>query len=180
MKAVVKFAVGLFLAIGLALPVRAEMADRSKPVQVEADKVRVDDARKVAVYEGNVILTQGTLRVQADRIDVRQDDKGFGSGEASGAPVRFQQKMDKSGDYVDGTASRIEYDANAEIVKMIGAAWLRRGTDEIRGNLITYNMRTEQYRAEGSVNGVGEGRVRAILQPRTEAGAEAGKKTDKP
>lgn len=178
MKAVIEIAVWLLLSVVMTAPVRAEMADRSKPVQVEADSVRVDDASKLAVYEGNVILTQGTLKVQADRIDVRQDDKGFGSGEASGAPVRFQQKMDKGGEFVEGTASRIEYDANSEIVRMIGAAWLRRGTDEIRGNLITYNMRTEQYRAEGSVKGVGEGRVRAILQPRSEAG-EAGK-TGKP
>jgi lipopolysaccharide export system protein LptA len=147
---------------------------------VEADSVRVDDARKMAVYEGNVILSQGTLKVQADRIDVRQDDKGFGSGEASGSPVRFRQKLDKGDEYIDGTASKIEYDANSETIKMIGAAWLRRGADEIRGNLITYNMRTEQYRAEGSVKGVGEGRVRAILQPRTGVGAESGKKTDNP
>jgi len=158
----------------------AEMADRGKPVQLEADSVRVDDTRKVAVYQGNVVLTQGTLKVQADRIDVRQDDKGFASGEATGAPVRFRQKMDNSEEYVDGTASRVEYDANSEIVKMIGSAWLRRGNDEIRGNLITYNMRTEQYRAEGSVKGVGDGRVRAIIQPRTQTPPAPGVAPAKP
>jgi lipopolysaccharide export system protein LptA len=171
MQTAIKFSVCLVFLMGLPSAVLAELADRSKPVQVEADSVQVDDIRKVAVYQGNVILIQGTLKVQADRIDVHQDDKGFASGEATGKPVRFRQKMDNSEDYVDGHSSRLEYDAHTEIVKMIGAAWLRRGKDEIRGNLITYNMRTEQYRAEGSVKGVGTGRVHAIIQPRNDAPA---------
>jgi lipopolysaccharide export system protein LptA len=179
MKIVNEFGAGLCLGLLIAGPACAELADRGKPVQVEANSVRVDDVKKIAVYEGNVILTQGTLKVQADRVDVRQDAKGFMSGEATGAPVRFQQKLDKGGEYVDGTASRVEYDAHSEIVKMIGSAWLRRGMDEIRGNLISYNMRTEQYRAEGSVQGVGEGRVRAILRPRGEA-VETGGKPESP
>ena len=41
-------------------------------------------------------------------------------------------------------------------------------------------MRTEQYRAEGSVKGVGEGRVRAIIQPRTDAAPVPGGKPTKP
>jgi len=159
------------LLLGLSTGAGAELADRSKPVQVEADNVQVDDLRKVAIYRGNVILTQGTLKIEAERIDMRQDEKGFAAGEAQGAPVRFQQKMENSPDYIKGTGNRVEYDANTEIVRLIGAAWLQRGEDEIRGQRITYDMRTEQYRAEGSVQGVGEGRVRAIIRPRGESEA---------
>jgi lipopolysaccharide export system protein LptA len=180
MKAVTETLLCMGLVLLFSVPAKAELADRGKPVLLEADSVRVDDAKKTAVYEGNVILSQGTLKVQADRIEVRQDDKGFSSGEATGAPVRFRQKADKSEEYVEGTASKIEYDAHAEIVRMLGSAWLRRGEDEIRGNLITYNMRSEQYRAEGSVKGVGEGRVRAILRPRGEADPETNRKPAKP
>jgi len=179
MKAVIEAAVCLLATI-LAASAWAEAADRDMPVQIEADSVRLDDVRKVSVYEGNVILIQGTLQLRADRIDVRQDAKGFTSGEATGAPVRFQQRLDKSGELVEGKASRLEYDAHSELFRMIGAAWLRRGEDEIRGNLITYNMRTEQYRAEGSVKGVGEGRVRAIIRPRSDAAANQNGKPAKP
>ena len=45
----------------LASPVHAEKADRDKPVNLEADTVTLDDIRKISVYEGNVILSQGTL-----------------------------------------------------------------------------------------------------------------------
>lgn len=144
----------------------AEKADRSKPVQVEADAVRLDELKKTSVYEGNVIMTQGTLTLRAARIDVRQDARGFSSGEAVGSPVQFSQKMDNSEQFAEGRANRVEYDAAGELITLIGAAWLKRGEDELRGNRIIYNTRTETYQAEGAVKGVGQGRVRAIIRPK--------------
>lgn len=163
MRAVIKSLCGALLLLSAAA--WAETADRSKPVQIEADRVRLDDAKKVAVYQGNVILIQGSLKIQADQIDIRQDGKGFVSGVALGAPVTFRQKLDRSEEYVEGQASKVEYDAGQDLFKMTGSASLRRGQDEIHGNLITYDMRSGQYRAEGSVPGVGQGRVRAVIRP---------------
>lgn len=59
------------LMLGIALlaaPAHAEKADRDKPVNLEADTVTLDDIRKVGVYQGNVILSQGTLMLRADRV----------------------------------------------------------------------------------------------------------------
>ncbi|MGH9576451.1 MAG: LptA/OstA family protein, partial [Terriglobales bacterium] len=47
----------------LAAPAAAEKADRDKPVNLEADRVTIDDARQIALFEGNVVLTQGTLQI---------------------------------------------------------------------------------------------------------------------
>ncbi|MDH4455915.1 MAG: LptA/OstA family protein, partial [Candidatus Methylopumilus sp.] len=44
-----------------ALPAFAEKADKDKPIEIEADTVTVNDAKKVSVYTGNVIVTQGSL-----------------------------------------------------------------------------------------------------------------------
>src|SRR5690349_20104257 len=46
----------------------AEKADRSKPLHIEADKVTLDDAAKVSVFEGHVVMTQGTTRITADKV----------------------------------------------------------------------------------------------------------------
>jgi len=162
------------LAMSAAWPAHAEKADRDKPVQVEADRMHMDDLQKVGVYEGNVILTQGTMMLTAERIEVRQDDRGFAYGEAAGNPVRFRQKMDGSEEYVEGWANRVEYDARSELVKLIGAARLKRGEEELRGNLITYNARTEFYQAQGGASGEAKGRVRAVIKPkRQERGGPA-------
>lgn len=149
----------------LAFPAQAEKADRLKPVTVEADSVKVEDVKKTAVYEGHVVLTQGTLMMTADRIDVQQDDKGFSVGTASGKPVYFRQKMDARDELAEGWAERIVYDGRSDKLELRGQARLKRGEDELRGNQILYDASTEFYQAQGSGDGV-RGRVRAVIQPK--------------
>ena len=55
------------ILIWLSAPAGAEKADKEKPINLEADRVSIDDAKKVSVFEGNVVLTQGTLVMRADR-----------------------------------------------------------------------------------------------------------------
>ena len=149
----------------LTAPAHAERADKTKPVNVEADSVRVEDTKKTAVYEGHVVLTQGTLMMTADRIDVRQDEQGFSSGDASGKPVYFRQKMEGKEEFAEGWAERILYDGRNDKLQLSGQARLKRGEEELRGSLIVYDARSEYYQAQGSSNGV-RGRVRAVLFPK--------------
>ncbi len=155
-------------ALGLMLwgpPLHAEGADRREPVHVEADSVRIDDLQKTAVYEGRVVLTQGTLRVQADRIELRQDAEGFVTGIALGRPAQFRQRLEGRGEWVDARANRVEYDDRRQQVRLIGEAFLRKGEEELRGELITYDARTEQYQASGTLPGQRPGRVQAVILP---------------
>ncbi len=152
----------------LAAPAHAEVADKTKPVNLEADSVRVEDAKKTAVYDGHVVLTQGTLMMTADRIEVRQDEQGFASGDASGKPVYFRQKMEGREEYAEGWAERILYEGRSDTLKLSGQARLKRGDEEVRGNLIVYDAKSEFYRAQGSSDGV-RGRVRAVIYPKSGA-----------
>lgn len=151
--------------LSFCAPALAERADRDKPVHIEADTVRMDDLQKIAVYEGRVVLTQGTLRVQADRVEVRQDAEGFLTGTALGRPVHFRQRLDGRGDWVDAWANRVEYDARKEQVRLIGEAFLKKGEEELRGDLIIYDARSELYQASGALPGQKPGRVRAVIMP---------------
>lgn len=166
------------LALFAATPgaVLAERADRDKPVHIEADSVRMDDLQKTAVYEGKVVLTQGTLRVEAERIDVRQDETGLLSGTAVGRPVHFRQKMEGRDEWVEGWGNRVEYDARKEQVRLIGQAYLKKGEEELRGDLISYDARSEFYQASGSLPGQKPGRVRAVILPPKENKQTGGKK----
>lgn len=148
-----------------AAPAWAEKGDKDKPVNVEADSLRVDDAKKTAVYEGHVVLSQGTLMITADRIEIRQDEKGFSSGDATGKPVYFRQKMDTRDEYAEGWAEQIVYDARADKLKLSGQARLKRGEEELRGGLITYDGTTGSYQAQGNASGA-PGRVRAVIRPK--------------
>ena len=59
------------LMIALALPALAEKADREKPINIEADRVSLDDITKVQIFEGNVVLIQGTLQLRTNRLVVK-------------------------------------------------------------------------------------------------------------
>ncbi len=155
----------------LALPALAEKADRDKPVNLEADRVTIDDAKQLAIFEGNVVLTQGTLQIRGDRMEVRQDKEGFKQGTTWGNPASFRQKREGYDGYIEGWAERIEYDGRIETMQMFNRAQLKRGQDEVRGNYISYDARIEFFQVTGGAKAAvpnnPEGRVRAVIQPKS-------------
>ena len=91
----------LVVVLGIPLLASAERADLDKPVNLEADRVDLDDAKKEAVFVGSVTLTQGTLTIKADKIIVKQDATGFQYGIAYGNPAHFRQKREGYDEYVE-------------------------------------------------------------------------------
>jgi lipopolysaccharide export system protein LptA len=169
---------GVMLAATVA---RAEKADRDKPVNIEADRVSVDDVKKVQIFEGNVQLVKGTLVIHAERIVVTQDDDGYQRGVATGTASvlpRFRQKREGQDEYIEGEGERIEHDAKAEKTEFFNRAWVKSGLDEVRGQFISYDARSENYFVTSGPNGTrarpGSGeRVRAVIQPKNKDAAAA-------
>lgn len=155
-----------------ALPVHAERADRTKPVNLEADRVTVEEAKQSATFEGNVVLTQGTLMIRGEKMIVQQDADGFKFGAAYGNLASFRQKREGIDEFIEGYAERIEYDGKADKLQMFNRAYLKKSNDEVRGNYISYDATSEFFRVVGGGKQAAtpsnpEGRVRAVIQPRT-------------
>ncbi|OGT07324.1 MAG: lipopolysaccharide transport periplasmic protein LptA [Gallionellales bacterium RBG_16_57_15] len=146
----------------------AERADRDKPIHLEADQVRIDDAQQISTFTGNVKLSQGTLLIRGDKIVVTQDKDGFKHGTAYGNTASFRQKREGLDEYVEGYGERIEYDARAETVDFYVRARLKRERDEVLGEHITYSAKTDIFQVNGgaSTESSPPKRVRAVLQPR--------------
>ena len=152
----------------------AEKADRDKPTQVEANRMSADDARRMNVFEGNVVVTKGTITVRADRLVVRQDAEGFQFATATGKPARFRQRQDakpgeKEGIWIDGEALRIELDDKNQKIELFENARVNRGGDEVAGDYIFVDQRSEFYQVssgKGADKGSSKGRVKAIIQPK--------------
>ena len=159
-----------------AFSAKAEKADREKPTNVEANRMTSDEARRVSIFEGNVLLTKGTITVRAERIVVRQDADGFQYASASGAPVRFRQKGDpvggQEGVWIDGEALRVEIDEKNERIELHENARITRDKDEVRGSYILYDQRSEFFSvssAKGAPASSAGERVRAVIQPKKPA-----------
>ena len=168
------------LAAGLndPVPCLAERADRDKPVNLDADRVDLDDAKKEAVFVGAVTLTQGTLTIKADKIIVKQDAEGFQYGIAYGNPAHFRQKREGYDEYIEGFSERLEYDGKADKMQMFTNARIQRGGDEVRGDYISYNAVTEYFQVIGGAKSTAttaspQGRVHAVIQPKPKTATPA-------
>ncbi len=157
----------------LPAPAFAEKADKDKPTQIEANRMSSDDARRMSIFEGNVVLTKGTIVIRADRIVVRQDVEGFQISTATGTPAKFRQKREGKEEWIEGEALRIEVDDKAEKVELRERAVLLRDKDEVRGDIIDVDTRSEFFTVTSGKSAVTtanpQGRVRAVIQPKAKA-----------
>jgi len=166
----------LMLAASQAL---AEKADKDKPTNIEANRMSSDDAKRMSIFEGSVVLTKGTVVVRADRIVVHQDAEGFQLTTAYGKPVRFRQKGDrkdnKEGVWTEGEALRIEIDDRNERIELFERARVSRDQDVVNGEYIFLDQRTEFFSvsaAKGTAPAAPGGRVKAVIQPKSKLEAK--------
>ena len=161
-------------AVGVA---QAEKADRGKAMTLESDKpCTVNLLKHTSVCSGNVVITQGSLLIRADRLEVRETADGYRQATATGAdgkPAQYRQKRDGSDETVEGQSARIDYDASAGTVRLEGQARVRllsAGTvsDEIQGAVIVWDSNAEVFNVQGGAPNAANpgGRVRAVLAPR--------------
>jgi lipopolysaccharide export system protein LptA len=167
-----------------AWPAHAEQGDRFQPLNLAADRQgSLDMAKKVVVFTGNVVITKGTILIEADRVEVRDLPNGSRLATAFGTPSKqatFRQKRDKPNEFVWGRADRLEYDEKADTVRFISRAVARRllgevVADEITGNLLVYDSQAEFFSASAAqgpqtaASAATGGRVRVTLAPREAA-----------
>ncbi len=164
---------------------QAERADRFKPLNVEADQPgRIDLLNQYVVFNGNVVVTKGTMIIRADRIEVRETPDGYHNAVAlgtAGKPATFRQKRDGVDETVEGEAVRLEYDGKSDTIRFVTNASVRRlrgagVADEISGNLVSYDSITEVFSVSGGAASTPAnpgGRVRAVLTPREGSAAAA-------
>lgn len=159
-----------------AVPALAEKADRRQQMVVEADRPgTLDFQRQVLVFNGNVTITQGTLAIHADRVEVRELPDGYREAVAlgtAGHPATYRQKRDGVDETVEGQADRIEYDSRADTLRLVGDAAVRRlrgkvVADEISGAQITWDANAELFSVQGAAASSSSpaGRVRVVLNP---------------
>lgn len=155
------------LALVAARPALAEKADREKEIVVNADRLVANDAKKTSTFEGNVIVTQGTMRMTAAKVTVREDAERHKYYVANGSPVTFRQKLDNSDEYVEGYAQRAEFDDRNDVLRLYDHARVKRNQNEITGDFISYDMRRELAEVTGAPPGkpTSGARVKAVILP---------------
>lgn len=155
-------------------------------MHIEADALRYDDQRQISVFSGNVVLTRGGIRIEGERIEVRQDALGYQYGNitaALGQRARFTQLREGMDETVVAESNTIEYDGRTDVFKLLGDAVLRRlrsgaEADIMTGQVVVYDNLKDIFTIDGAraTGGLAprpgtDTRVRATLSPRTTTSA---------
>jgi lipopolysaccharide export system protein LptA len=164
-----QFAHTLILGL-LALIVSAhshgERADRKEKVNINSIVFEGDQGKGVYKLSQNVTITQGTLKITADRADIRTTAEEQYFAVLTAKPVCFRQRTD-NGNWAQGVAERVEYESARGVVELFGNAVLFVGDDETRANYIVYNTQAGTYEARDSKDKKASGKgVTFVLQPR--------------
>ncbi len=160
----------------------AETADRSKPIEINADDFKGDEVRQIAVYTGRVEVHQGTLEILGDKLTLTISPEGYRTITVVGNPVRMKERRDAKTpgveEWVHASGLTAVYEESKDEITLTELAKLARSEnglvkDSSAGEKIIYNLRTARSRVEGAVVDGKRNRVSTVLAPRKQNNAPA-------
>lgn len=141
-------------------------SDSNQPIKLSADRATYNDRTGVTTYSGNVIITQGTLKISASNITVNlSKDRSLSSAIATGSPASFEQVISQEKGLTKGSAKKIDYNAVSGIVTLTGNAKLTQDGASFSGNTIRYSLSLGDVEA----NAGGGQRVELVIPPNSNA-----------
>jgi lipopolysaccharide export system protein LptA len=160
-----------FLLLGLCLPLQALAlsSDKDQPMNIEADRVDIDDEKGISTFRGNVVITRGSILIKGDVVVVYRDkQKELDKIHSTGNLAHFQQRPDGKPDDVVAEGRELFYDAIREVLIIRRQGEVIQGGDVFRGEHIVYDSKRDTVEARGSKTANGKskkGRVQMTLQP---------------
>lgn len=164
------------LALVLSPEALALSTDRDQPINIEADRAEADNAKRITTYYGDVIITQGTLKITGDTVTIEYDDQDRLTKLVSeGTPARFRQLPDGKADvpknYQLAQASRMEYYAREDLIVLLGDAVYGQSGDQVAADRIVYDsvnskMKADSRAAAGSEGEQPSSRVKIKIDPK--------------
>ena len=138
--------------------------DRDQPIEIAADNAVINEKQNQAEYTGAVLVTQGTLKLEGELVNLKTNETGeVETFISKGQPARFEnlrRKTDKVP--VRGRAAIIEYSYETDRVVLTGDAEITTKDSEFSGPEITYDLNTGEVAASGSRSK----RVNMTMQPK--------------
>ena len=137
------------IAYGLA-------SDSEQPIEIEADSVLVDESSGFNEFLGSAEVTQGSLKITAELIQVQTNSEGVETMLAKGTsenPARYTQNQENQPRFIEATAKLITYDVIKGMVFLDGNAHLIQGFDSFSGDKLNYDLENDKVTVSGSDDG---------------------------
>ncbi len=148
--------------------------DQQQPIHVTANSAIQEN--NTVTYRGNVIIVQGTVRIEADQVVINHEKGKLQKATATGKPARFQQQPDADGGLITGSANTLIYHNSDQRVELLQDAFVDRDKSTVKSDRIEYLLPSKTVRADTSANNA-SGRVEMVLQPNQPKPNDAGAAT---
>lgn len=126
----------------------------SLPIDIVADSGSYDQQAGIAIYEGNVVISQGVATIHSDRLEIILVDNQVAKMIAIGKPATIDYQGETQPIYGEGNT--LTYLVTEKTLELTDNALVRQGEDEIVGSKLTYQLDKEKITGE---------RVKLTLQP---------------
>ena len=146
--------------LSMSLSAVALKGDTDQPINIDSGSQSLDMENNVVVFSDNVVITQGSIKINAAKVTITRQEGKKETIDASGSPVTFQQTLD-NGKPVNGKGNSVHYDLGSEFLTLIGNAELKQQDSFIKANKITYDVKKQQLKATSG----GKSRVKTVLIP---------------
>tara|TARA_R110000787_G_C13437014_1_gene446029 strand:+ start:2610 stop:3167 length:558 start_codon:yes stop_codon:yes gene_type:complete len=147
--------------------------DTNQPIEITADSLEVQQANQQAIFEGNVQVVQGEIRMRSNKLVVHYSEK---NQSGNGDPANIRQ-IDATGDVFlsspreTAQGDKGVYDVTNKQIDLQGNVVLTQGQNVLRGNNLTLDLVSGKSRVEGGGATEGNnGRVKGIFVPEKKAG----------
>jgi len=134
--------------------------DNTQPIEITSDSLEVRQAEELAIFTGEVIAGQGTLRLTADKLEVFYKQK---QGSETGAirNIKASGNVFLSNGAETAKGAKAEYDVVTGLVRMYGNVVLTQGENAIAGDTLFIDLN----KGTGRIEAAGNGRVKSIFTP---------------
>jgi lipopolysaccharide export system protein LptA len=159
----------LLLSFMVVTMAHAASPNEDEPIRIDARSVEANDKTGTVVYSGHVMVEQGRLSIQADRVEIMTRQGRTELVRATGKPAKLRQRAETEDGEIRAEADRVDYRVSLRKVDLVGHVSLRRGEDLFTADVLHYDLNAKSLNATGDAKS--DGRVHAVIQPR-QPGAE--------
>ncbi|MGY8850257.1 MAG: lipopolysaccharide transport periplasmic protein LptA [Pseudomonadales bacterium] len=165
-RTVTSLALSLWCLSALALP-----DDRTQTITIESNSAERDQKTGLTQYQGNVVINQGSLVIEADQVTVYYKDNKVSRIVCLGLPASYQQQAAEDGGLIIAKAETIVYLLAEDEINLKSNAVLSRNGTLIKGDSINYDLENETWKAKGNQRGE-QKRIQLVIPPSTQEATE--------
>ena len=129
-------------------PAHALSTDSEQPISILADQAEHNDATRITIYRGNVVIDQGSLHITGDTVTINFDARDEVTKiTAAGAPAHFRQLPDGDTNHRKAWAKQMEYFPEQDLIMLFGDALYEKDGSRVQADRLVYDSRNSRFKA---------------------------------